>query len=56
VLDAAYFRTHTPEQVRTRMQHRRKEKRTGMPHFAGELSSDQVAQIVTYLRTLPPEL
>ena len=25
------------------------------PHFAGEISADKVRQILTYLRTLPPE-
>jgi mono/diheme cytochrome c family protein len=26
-----------------------------MPHFAGELTAEQVREIVTYLRTLSPE-
>jgi hypothetical protein len=32
-----------------------KQSRPIMPHFAGQLSADEVSAIVTYLRTLPPE-
>lgn len=53
--DQTYFRTHTEEQTRDQIQHMRKQHRTVMPHFAGELSADDMSQILTYLRTLPPE-
>lgn len=53
--DQTYFRTHTDEQIRAQIQHMRKKHRTVMPHFAGELSADDMSQILTYLRTLPPE-
>ena len=53
--DQAYFRTHPDEQVRVWIRHMLKENRAVMPHFAGEISADKVRQILTYLRTLPPE-
>ncbi|MBI3300591.1 MAG: c-type cytochrome [Deltaproteobacteria bacterium] len=53
--DEKYFRTHTTEQVRAEIQHMRKQSRTAMPHFAGELNAEEARQILTYLRTLPPE-
>lgn len=54
-LDQTYLRTHTREQVRMGIQHMRKQSRPAMPHFAGDLSTDEVSDIVIYLRTLPPE-
>jgi mono/diheme cytochrome c family protein len=56
VFDQTYFRTHADEQVRAGTQHMLKQSRISMPHFAGEISADAVQQILTYLRTLPPEL
>jgi mono/diheme cytochrome c family protein len=53
--DRSYFQTHTPEQVRTSIKHMLKLNRIAMPHFAGELTADQVQEIVIYLRSLPPE-
>jgi mono/diheme cytochrome c family protein len=53
--DEPYFRTHTSDQIRAGIQHLRKQSRPAMPHFAGQLSADEVSDIVTYLRTLPPE-
>jgi mono/diheme cytochrome c family protein len=53
--DETYFRTHTIEQIRIGIQHRRKQSRPAMPHFAGQLAADEVGDIVTYLRTLAPE-
>lgn len=53
--DGTYFRIHTIEQVRAGIQHMRKQSRPAMPHFSGQLSADEVSDIVTYLRTLPPE-
>jgi mono/diheme cytochrome c family protein len=54
-LDETYFRTHTSEQVRAGIQHLHKQSRPTMPHFSGQLSADEISDIVTYLRTLPPE-
>lgn len=53
--DRKYFQTHTTEQVRAGITHMLKLNQIAMPHFAGELTSDQVREIVTYLRSLPPE-
>jgi cytochrome c553 len=53
--DETYFRTHTSEEVRAGIQHMRKQNRPVMPHFAGQLTADEISDIVTYLRTLPPE-
>jgi mono/diheme cytochrome c family protein len=53
--DETYFRTHAIEQIRAGIQHMRKQSRPAMPHFAGQLAADEVGDIVTYLRTLPPE-
>ncbi|HEV8717759.1 MAG TPA: c-type cytochrome [Candidatus Binatia bacterium] len=53
--DETYFRIHPIEQVRAGIQHMRKQSRPAMPHFSGQLSADEVSDIVTYLRTLPPE-
>ena len=53
--DETYFRTHTSEEVRAGIQHMRKQNRPVMPHFAGQLTADEIGDIVTYLRTLPPE-
>lgn len=55
IFDHEYFRTHTDDQVRTSIQHMRKQSRAAMPHFAGELNADQASQILGYLRSLPPE-
>ena len=41
--------------MRVWIRHLLKENRAVMPHFAGEISADKVRQILTYLRTLPPE-
>jgi len=53
--DEEYFRTHSEQQIRTGITHMFKLSRGVMPHFAGELTADQVRQILSYLRTLPPE-
>jgi mono/diheme cytochrome c family protein len=50
-----YFRTHSEQQIRAGITHMFKMSRVVMPHFAGELTADQVRQILGYLRTLPPE-
>jgi hypothetical protein len=48
----AYFRTHSEEQVRLGVQHMLQQSRAIMPHFNGELSKEEVREILTYLRTL----
>lgn len=50
--DYAYFQTHTTEQVRVGIQHMQRQPRPAMPHFAPQLSADEMADIVTYLRSL----
>ncbi len=52
--DRAYFQTHTDEQLRPKITHMLKLNRVAMPHFAGELTAEQVREIVIYLRTLSP--
>jgi mono/diheme cytochrome c family protein len=54
-LDAAYFKRHTSERLRTASQHLPKQHHPTMPHFGHQLGADQVMDIVRYLRTLPPE-
>ncbi len=53
--DEEYFRTHTDEHIRVWIRHMLTENRTAMPHFSGELNAEEVRQIFTYLRSLPPE-
>jgi mono/diheme cytochrome c family protein len=53
--DRAYFQQHTDEQLRPKVTHMLKLNRVAMPHFAGELTAEQVREIVKYLRTLSPE-
>jgi mono/diheme cytochrome c family protein len=53
--DGAYFRTRAAEQIRAGIQHMRRQSRPAMPHFAPHLAADEVGDIVTYLRTLPPD-
>jgi mono/diheme cytochrome c family protein len=54
-LDATYFKQHPPDHLRTASQHLPKQSQLTMPHFGNQLGSDQVMDIVRYLRTLPPE-
>ena len=54
-LDQEFFRTRTDEQLRKSIRHMLTLNREPMPHFAGELTADQVRQVLSYLRTLPPE-
>ncbi len=60
-LSAPSYQTHISDAellriiVRVWIRHMLKENRAVMPHFAGEISADKVRQILTYLRTLPPE-
>lgn len=53
--DRAYFQKYTDEQLRPKVTHMLELSRVVMPHFAGELTAEQVREIVTYLRTLSPE-
>jgi mono/diheme cytochrome c family protein len=48
----AYFRTHSEEQVRRGVQHMLRQSRAIMPHFSGELTQEQVREILAYLRNL----
>jgi mono/diheme cytochrome c family protein len=50
--DQTYFRTHSDEQVRRSVQHMLRLSRAIMPHFNGELSKEQVREILSYLRSL----
>ena len=52
--DRAYFQQHTDEQLWPKIAHMLEMSRVVMPHFAGELTAEQVREIVTYLRTLSP--
>ena len=55
VFDAAYFRTHDPEQVRAAIWHMLARQKPTMPHFRWTLTEAQAAAIVAYLqRTEPP--
>jgi mono/diheme cytochrome c family protein len=54
-LDATYFKQHTPDHLRMASQHLLKQSRPTMPHFGNQLGSDQIMDIVRYLRLLPPE-
>jgi mono/diheme cytochrome c family protein len=54
-LDKEFFRQRTDEQLRKSVRHMLTLNRAPMPHFAGELTADQVRQVLSYLRSLPPE-
>jgi mono/diheme cytochrome c family protein len=47
-----YFRTHSEDQVHRGVQHMLQHSRAIMPHFVGELSQEEVHEILNYLRTL----
>jgi mono/diheme cytochrome c family protein len=49
----AYFRTHSEAHVHGWVRHMLKSSRALMPHFAGELSSEEIRHILAYLRSLP---
>jgi len=50
--DERYLDTHTPDQIRTAIQHMRRQPRPAMPHLARQLSADEADEIVRHLRTL----
>ena len=47
-----YFQTHSKEQVDRGVQHMLQHSRAIMPHFNGELSKEEVREILSYLRAL----
>jgi len=51
--DVEYFRTHDGDEVRSKIWHMLESAQPGMPHFL-ELSTEQVKNILAYLRSLPP--
>jgi hypothetical protein len=53
--DQEFFRARTDEQLRKGIRPMQSLNRAPMPHFAGELTADEVRQVLGYLRTLPPE-
>jgi mono/diheme cytochrome c family protein len=53
--DEEYFHTRSEDHMRSWIRHMLKENRTVMTHFSGELNTEEVRQILTYLRALPPE-
>jgi len=52
VLHQAYFRMRSEEQVRGSVRHMLQQSRGLMPHFAGEISKDDVRHILGYLKAL----
>ena len=53
--DQEFFRARTDDQLRQGVRRMLTLNRAPMPHFAGELTADEVRQVLSYLRTLPPE-
>ena len=49
----AYFRTRPEAHVRGWVRHMLRQSRAIMPHFAGELSKDEIRHILAYLQSLP---
>ncbi|MBI3245449.1 MAG: c-type cytochrome [Deltaproteobacteria bacterium] len=56
VFNKKYMQTHTDDYMRVRAQHMLKQHRAVMPHFGGELTAEEVRQVLGYLRSLPPLL
>ena len=54
-LDNEFFSARTDEQLRQGIRRMLTINRAPMPHFAGELTADEVRQVLSHLRTLPPE-
>lgn len=55
VFDTEFFRKRKDDQLRKGIRHMLTLYRAPMPHFAGELTTDQVREVLQYLRTLPSE-
>jgi mono/diheme cytochrome c family protein len=53
VFHQTYFRTRPEAHVRGWVRHMLRQSRAVMPHFAGELSKDEIRHIMAYLRALP---
>ncbi|HEX9871945.1 MAG TPA: c-type cytochrome [Candidatus Tectomicrobia bacterium] len=53
VFNQTYFRTRSEAYVRDWVRHMLRQSRAIMPHFAGELSKDEIRHILAYLRSLP---
>ena len=53
VFNQTYFRTRPEALVRDRVRHMLRQSRAVMPHFAAELSQDEIRHIIAYLRSLP---
>ena len=53
VFNQAYFRTRPEAHVRGWVRHMLRQSRAIMPHFAGELSKDEIRHILAYLQSLP---
>ena len=49
----AYFHIRSEAHVRSWVRHMLKASGSIMPHFAGELSTDEIRHILGYLRSLP---
>lgn len=55
VFDKKYMQTHTDDHMRSRVRHMLTQHRAVMPHFSGELTAEEVRQVLGYLRSLPPQ-
>jgi mono/diheme cytochrome c family protein len=53
VFNQAYFHAHSEAHVRGWVRHMLRQSRAIMPHFAGELSKEEIRHILAYLRSLP---
>jgi mono/diheme cytochrome c family protein len=53
--DQEFFRARTDEQLSKGIRRMLSLNRAPMPHFAGDLTAEEVRQVLGYLRTLPPE-
>jgi mono/diheme cytochrome c family protein len=55
VFDQTYVLTRSEASIHRSIRHILQQSRAVMPHFPGELSEDEVRQILSYLRSLPIE-
>jgi mono/diheme cytochrome c family protein len=53
--DQEFFRQRSDEQLRKGIGHMLRLYRAPMPHFAGDLTADQVREVLKYLRSLPAQ-
>jgi mono/diheme cytochrome c family protein len=54
VFDARYFATKSDDALEEKIWHMLRDARPSMPHFESQVSADDVAAIVRYLRSLSP--